>query len=259
MPSITLQCPYSQNELTVSPDEVLETYFFGIKLIGKDGQTLSNQVIRNFIQVATEDVEDLLSIKVLPQIVSEDKDFWLDEWTAWGYIRVAYPVKKPYDLKGYINDVVQITYPQEWLSTRKSSEETYFRNLYLVPTNGTATTNSAIFSGVTPHLGFFGNKQIPNYWRVVYCTGFSKMPKDLLNYIGKLASIDLFNIAGDMILDPGIGSQSIGIDGLSQSVSTVRSGKDSIYGARITSYSKEIEQQRVALKGRYAGFEMTSL
>jgi len=259
MPSITLKCPYGQNEMVMSPTEMLETYFYGIDIC-KNGKVISNEMMKMYLQAATEEVEKALDIKIVPQIVAEDQDFWLNDWKAWGYIKMTYPIRKAHELKGFINDVQQIVYPQEWLSSRRTSDgELYFRNLYLVPTNGAATTNAVVFSGITPHLGFFGNKQIPNYWRAQYCTGFDKVPKDLLNFIGKMAAINLFHILGDIILGAGIASQSIGIDSLSQSIATTSSATNAGYGARVTGYLKDMKASWPNLKSYYKGFTMTSL
>ena len=260
MPSLTLKCTYRQNELVMSPTELLETYFYGIKITDNDGKAMSDSMLRFYIQSATEEVEKALDLKILPQVIKEDQDFWLQDWKAWGYIRFTYPVKKAFKLDGFINDVIQITYPTEWLSARATTDgNLYYRNMYLVPTNGAATTNSVVFSGITPHLGFFGNKQIPNYWKGTYCTGFDKTPKDLQNYIGKLAAINVFHILGDIIIGAGIASQSIGIDGLSQSISTTSSATNAGYGARITGYLADMKRQWPAIKAFYKGFTMTAL
>ena len=73
----------------------------------------------------------------------------------------------------------------------------------------------------------------PNYWHAKYLTGFKKIPNDLLNVLGMLASINVLNIAGDIILGAGIASYSLSLDGLSQSISSTSSATNSGYGARI--------------------------
>ena len=244
----------------MSPTEMLETYFYGIKLTAQDGKIISEEMMKFYLQAALEEVENSLDIKMIPQIISEDKDFQFNDYMAWGYMVMTYPIVEGFKLEGYINDVIQIEYPKEWLSVKQTNDKKNFsRNLHLVPTNGTATSNSVVFSGITPHLGFFGNKQIPNYWRPQYCTGFHKLPFDLLNFIGKMASINVFHILGDIILGAGIASQSIGIDSLSQSISTTSSATNAGYGARVTGYIADMKMQWPKLKGFYKGFTMTSL
>jgi len=136
--------------------------------------------------------------------------------------------------------------------------ENYIQGTYsLVPGNSSARTNAIVYSGKTPHLGYLGRTQIPNYWRITYCTGFNKIPNDLKNFIGKLAAINIFHILGDLILGAGIASQSIGIDGLSQSISTTSSATNAGYGARIIGYSDDLKRQKTTLEAYYRGFNMT--
>ena len=52
----------------------------------------------------------------------------------------------------------------------------------------------------------------------------------------------LVGIAGDLILGAGIAAQSIGVDGLSQSISSTSSATNAGYGARIIQYQKEIAE-----------------
>jgi hypothetical protein len=259
MASLTLSCPYYQNKRVISAVEMLELYFYGISLTDQDGKVISTQMMEFYLDAATEEIEKELQIKIMPTIVMENSDFVYDDYRSWGYTRWTYPVKEAYALVGFIGDVEQITYPAEWISIKRSNDHIQFRNTFLVPTNGTATTNSIVYSGVSPSIGFFGNRSVPNYWTLTYCTGFDKAPKDILNFIGKMASINLFHILGDIILGAGIASQSIGIDGLSQSISTTSSATNAGYGARVSGYIADNKAALPKLKAVYKGFEMTSL
>ena len=259
MPSLTLRAPYKRNQGVMSPSEMIETYFFGISLCDADGNKISSDVLQLYLESATEEIENYLDIKIQKQIIEEDLGFWLYDWKNWGYIRTSYPVVKPQLIEGFINDVRQITYPQSWLSARRTNDgKTYFRTVNLVPTNGTTGANSQIYSGITPHLGFYGNKNIPNYWQITYCTGFDKVPSDLLNAIGKLAAINVFHIMGDLILGAGIASQSIGIDGLSQSIATTSSATNAGYGARVSGYLADLKLSMPKLRAFYKGMNLTS-
>lgn len=64
------------------------------------------------------------------------------------------------------------------------------------------------------------------------------MPMDLINLTGKLATFGPLGIAGDLILGAGIAAQSIGVDGLSQSISSTSSATNAGYGARINPISE---------------------
>ena len=261
MPSVTYTAKYNKNdELVISPEELQELYFFGTPIVDPNGSGMSTESIRYYIKAAQTEVEQWLNIKLNKQIIEEEKDFHWADFQSWGYIRLTYPIVEPVSLFGFISDVQQIQYPTEWLSVRKTSDgQLYHNNLYLVPGNSSARTNAIVYSGITPHLGFLGRTQIPNYWKITYCTGFDSIPENLKNFIGKLAAINIFHILGDIILGAGIANQSISIDGLSQSVATTASATNSGYGARIQGYWNDLKVQRQILQSYYRGFIMTAM
>jgi hypothetical protein len=257
MPTQAFKFVIPKNEnIVISPSELLEIYFFGIPMKTQDGKQMADHVIKTYIRSAQEEVEGYLNIKINKQVIEERRDFNREDYRDWGFVRTSYPVVEPLSLIGNINDVQQVLYPVEWLSARTSSDGIgHFRNLYLVPSG----TKAAQYSGITPHVGYFGAAHIPQYWKVRYCTGFESVPADILNIIGKMASINLFHIMGDLILGAGIASQSIGIDGLSQSISTTSSATNAGYGARVTGYLDDLKIGLPRLKAKYDGFEMISL
>ena len=108
-------------------------------------------------------------------------------------------------------------------------------------------------------FGDFADPYSVKYWRVRYLTGFTEIPTDLLNVIGKTAAINIFHIAGDLILGAGIASFSLGVDGLSQSISSTSSATNAGYGARILGYQDDIKKMMPILIAKYGGFTVTTL
>ena len=173
---------------------------------------------------------------------------------SWGYMRTSYPVSAAFELKGFVNTVQQMDIPSAWLSTKSSNDESKFRQIHVVPVSSIGVQYTTIYNGVVP-LGFYSNQNIPNYWRSVYCTGFTKVPADLLNVIGKLGAINVFHVLGDLILGtPGLSSKSISIDGLSQSYQTQGS-----YKQRIDAYLKDLELSLPRLYNYYKGITVLSM
>ena len=131
---------------------------------------------------------------------------------SWGYIRTMYPIAFIDNLEGWINDVCQITYPREWLSIKKQESVAIYRNIYLIPNTGsksgaTMTQNSLIYNGLSPHLGWFGQSYIPNYWRPRYVTGWDKIPADLFEFVAKAAAINVLSVIGDVLYGIGIAAR----------------------------------------------------
>lgn len=242
------------DELVFNLSEFIDSYFLGIPLIDKQGNSISNFVISDSISAAQLEIENYLSIKLKKQIIFEEKDYTKEDWLSWGYLRVTYPVNEIYELKGFVNSVQQMDLPREWLSIKRSNDNLKFRQIHVVPISSSSIQTSLIYNGVVP-LGFFQNQNIPNYWKVVYTTGFDIVPIDLYNIVGKLASLNLFHILGDLILgSPGVVAKSISIDGLSQSYSTQSGFKN-----RIDSYLKDLELTLPRLYNYYKGITCLSL
>lgn len=263
--TLDLEISYNKNTREIlSPEELKDLYFYGIVIQDRSGKSLPNSTYSHFIKAAQQEIEKYLGIKVVSQIIEESLDFYLDEFKAWGYIQTTYPVVKPFKTTGFLGSVRQIDYPQGWLTSKRTSDgETYARKIFMVPTQSAeVTTNGAsiLYSGVLPYTSLTSFNTIPNYWSVVYCTGFKKIPEDLLDIIGKLAAIGLFNIGGDIALGiGGYSGYSLSIDGLSQSITTTNSPTNAAYGARIDNYRKEILASLTRLKTYYRGVTITCM
>ena len=244
----------------LSPSELKDLYFFGVPLIDQQGNVMSDQTISTYIQSAQEEIEHYLDIKLNKQIFKENLDFSRSDWMQWGFLRTTYPVNEVFTLNGFVNKVQQVQVPNEWLSIKKASRSNMkFRQVHVVAVGSTiGVSHNMIYNGVAP-FAFLNNAHIPNYWEVEYCTGFDVIPKDLLNFIGKLAAVNIFHIMGDLILGAGIASQSIGIDGLSQSISTTSSATNAGYGARVGGYLDDLKNSLPKIEGYYKGYQITAL
>jgi len=262
---LNLSSKYRKNEgLVLSPSELQSTYFYGINILDKSGKELSQETYRFFIQAAQQEVEKHLGIRLSKQIITESLDFYGDEFRSFGFIQTTYPVVKPLKLVGYLGQVKQLEYPGEWLSCRSTSDgETYYRRIFIIPTQNTTISQSGVsmlYSGVLPNIGMLNWNHLPNYWTATYCTGFEKIPRDIVDVVGKLASVGIFNIAGDLVLGTaGIANYSLSIDGLSQSIGTTSSAENSAYSARILMYNKEIKETLKKLENYYRNIAVTSM
>lgn len=265
MPTVKLKISYTKNEgLLISPSDLVELYLTGIPLCYPNGGSVSEETIKQKILAAQQELEDYLSIKLNRQIVEENQDFNINEYKQWGCIKTVFPIYEPISLEGKINEIRQVNYPKEWLSVKRGTDKTKFRNLFLIPnTDGGAamTQNSFVFSGITPHMGFFGTSHIPNYWNIKYISGWNadEMPNDLVDTVAKYAAIQMLGITGDLIYGAGIGNQSISLDGISQTYSTTKGGGKGAFSGRMAQYSEELANKLKALKAEYLGISFRVL
>jgi hypothetical protein len=268
MGSISFNINFNKNEgLLISPSELLDTYLPGIPLCYPSGGQISSDSIKQKIKAAQIQLENFLSIKFQKQQIEERQDFTKSEYLRWGYIKTVYPIMKPLGLKGMINDIQQVQYPDSWLSTKRGTDNVSFRNLFLIPNTGSSvgataeTSNSFVYNGMTFNLSFFASDYIPNYWKINYCTGWDdgKVPMDLLDTVAKIASIQVLAMSGDIIFGAGIGNQSISIDGISQSYSTTKGGGKGAFSGRIEQYKAEVVEALARLKAEYVGITFRML
>ncbi len=259
MGSLTLIIAYEKNKgLVFNSTELKNLVFTGIALQDQFGNPIPEDTINFYIDAAQREVENDLSVKFVRQAYTETKDFVQDDYVQWGYINTLYPAVKAYSVQGFLNTTLQINYPQEWLGTKSQSEEgIWYRSINLVPIAGPSSSivGNIGLTGTFPYMGLMSNRQLPNFFSLVYFTGFNKVPADILNYISKTAAINLFYNLGDIITGiPGVASKSISIDGLSQNVNTMRG-----FLNRIESYKKDLERQRQLLHARYGSLTFGAL
>lgn len=256
MPTLTLDVVYNINkELVISSSELQALYLSG--LLSRINVSLPNEAYEHLIAAAQAEVEKVLGIKLQRQIIDESLDFYLDDFRHFSYIPSTYPVIKAFTLYGFLAQVKQIEYPTVWLSSRKTSDgETYFRQIFIVPAQAAivqVSGASMAYSGVMSSIGTMSFKNIPNYWNMVYCTGFEKIPQDILGLIGKLATVGVLNQLGNLVLGiPGASSTSLSIDGLSQSVSIQNPFRE-----QIKAYLQDIENSLKRLSSYYRGISLT--
>lgn len=263
MGQLTLTMKYRKNEgLLLSPTEMFSLYLYGIKIQAGDGTAFSTESMRFYIQAAQQEIENFFNLKLVYQFIALEKltFYRADYWQSFPILFTNYPVNKPISLTGRFNQLEQISYPTQWLTNTQNSYGQYKRRVSIVPTGTAVATANAevILSGLTTQLGSQHFLMIPDYWDLQYITGFKldQIPMDLINLTGKLASFGPLGIAGDLILGAGIASQSLGVDGLSQSISSTSSATNAGYGARLVQYEREIKATIPRIKLVYDEIKM---
>lgn len=260
---INLNSKYSfKSDSILSTADLKTAYLAGINLNApnKRGEVLSEESISQQISFAQREVERILDIKLSLQKVSHSNSFYRDDWVAWGYIPVSYPVVYPCSLIGQLGAIAHINYPKDWISSKRSSDQRHTRKVYITPYSRNAQTYTSGLLNTPFHNTFNNSSNIPNYWNIEYITGYDIPPIDLISIVGKLAAINVLVFVGDLLLPiPGAASYSISLDGLSQNTSTVANAKTGIYGARISQLTEEITSQIPNLLEYYKGITFAVL
>jgi hypothetical protein len=257
MATIQLQSKFNVVNEPLSVDSLIVQYLTGIPLQTANGQSMSYELIEQKIKNAVSELERYLDIKITKQVVYETKDYSALDWVQWNSIRTTYPIQEVFELKGKIGPSDQISYPKDWISVRSRNDDNANRSLFVVAGSASSSAQPIMVSGILPHLTYRSSQWIPNYWHIVYVSGFEKVPHIITSFIGKFAAMQVLSILGDGLYKPGISSSSISIDGLSQSTSSTFSAQGGIFAGRVKQYADELKQSLSDLRAYYKGISVS--
>lgn len=191
----------------------------------------------------------------VPTFVQADWDRVVDAVTYarpaaghWINFRMPYfPIIEFYTLYGKVSNVRIVDIALEWIETHERGGF-----VELVPFNQEVAFN---FIGLL-YAGSLNNPiPIPNFWNFDALVGFRDTPSALIELIGKYAAINALTLVGQAFR-PGIGSQSVSRDGVSESVSYLTSGMYGIFSATIKTYQEWIDKNLPMFGGAYTGVNM---
>lgn len=239
-----------------TPNTIRDDYLFGIPLVDEDGNEYASRNIDKWITRAVGWLETQLQIKIAPTVITtEHHDYYVDEYQQFCYIQLhQYPVISVESLVASYAGQDIMTFPQDWIHIYRESGQ-----LQLVPTTGSLSqVLLGQGSGVLLPLITGRLSHMPHLFKVDYTAGFpeDEVPPDIVDMIAMKACIGVLNVMGDILLGAGIASQSVSIDGLSESITTTQSAENSAYSARIRQYEREIKNQLPELKNYYKGLRL---
>lgn len=223
----------------VTVDELKKVYLFGIDIIADNGQALPDEAYQKYIDNAVSLLEHDLDISIFEREETEFRDYSYNEYMDWGYMQLNnFPVIEIDSIDMvYFRDQdgnpesVQ-TIPKSWIRLQKHDGIIRF-----VPNNKFAANLQVSGTGAFfPEI--LRSTTVPHLWRIIYRHGFEagKIPAAINQAVASLAAIQALSIAGNLVIGAGIASQSISLDGLSQSINTTSSAENSAYSATLKEY-----------------------
>jgi hypothetical protein len=237
-----------------TPESMKKRTLFGIPLYSYlTQQVVEDETIQYYIDAAMSELEHILDLYISPIEFDERHDYsrHMQFW-SFGYMKVDHaPIKnvKKYELtfnNGTTNGQILVDIPLEFIHTQPQEG-----TIQLVPANG--VTISGLIVSLYSGLGFhaFSSQAISNWpgaIHVVYEAGFdtNKIPALLSSLIENMAA-KMFLSSISPVLFPH-NSTSVGIDGVSQSVSTMG---PAFLQNRLNDLDKIIEKQLDAARGYY--------
>ncbi|MHA2426502.1 MAG: hypothetical protein ACXADB_00480 [Candidatus Hermodarchaeia archaeon] len=248
-------------------DDIRYTMMFGIDCVGSDTaeSEFSDEQFDQLVLEAMSEFESYLTLDIRKKVyktfgvvsqanytrarlwrngvdyTDEDDpyDFDPQQWAEYGFIQLRHwpliSVERAVwysPVKGEVMDMVD----SEWLRLHKQ-----FGQIRMFPKGGFTYGPYSVYG---PLWTGMGAKRYPGAFEFDYTTGYESsdfVPDGLRACIGKYATIKALAVVGDGLL-AGFSSQSISLDGLSESFSSTQSATSAYFGARIKQYSDEIKE-----------------
>jgi hypothetical protein len=227
-PTNALESSWIKVEPLVTPEQIRSRHLFGIPLVSgmKDPLTGKSQVytddlIKDTIDRAVAIVEAETHLDIFPVQHQEKHPFDRQEYQSFGYFRVRHRPVSSVQKLAITPPSGQELYivPNEWIETGYLVHG----QINLIPLgNAIAYGNVAqVGSGGALFLNVFGQQPwTPAFWAITYTSGFpdGMIPKILNELIGVVAAMEVLGALAATYAKSN--SHSLGIDGLSQSIST---------------------------------------
>lgn len=224
----------SLDDLTA--DYLLQNYLTGFKFTDANNQELPPGFYEEKLANAIAKFENITHIDVLQRaVVGEKHDYHTNDYLNYAYMQMfRVPATAVSEVRAVYptGQVIQV-FPSEWC--RLSVEHGQF---HLVPTSGSLA--QVMLGGGNGYLPFIfaGLSYLPQLWEVDYTSGFppDAIPRGIFQAICKMAAIEILTAMSDLIGPLGIASSSLGIDGMSQSISRQLPA----FKARIDAYKTDL-------------------
>lgn len=244
--------------------EMQNRVIFGIPLFDSNGNPFPDDLLQSYLDSAIAWVEQTLNIVIQPREEEEHHDYMASDYINWNFIKLwKKPILEVKSLEMWYGDRKMMSIPKEWLKVDHIAG-----HIQIFPVSG-------ISGGIIINAGGgiyqpLINGQIgyaPQMWKVTYSAGMKEgeetqvvrtttIHPTLKDVIYRKAAMGVLGVWGDLIIGAGIANQSVGIDGLSQSIGTTQSAMFGGASSRIKQLQEDIDNMLPALRAYYGGIDM---
>ena len=249
----------------------VKAYMFGLQVVDpKTGKPIGDEFYENAIQSAMAQVEQELDIAIFPRLEVEHQDYHSENFNSYMYTHVyKRPIIQVEKLQLELNGRGMYSYPSRWWTVYNLSGHIEIMPSPLMMAGG-GGGNSFMSGNVQPYpvspivRPGTGKTFAPQMIHVEYIAGLlprkhgaynrqHEMPATMEKIILKVAVREIFELWGRLLIQPGLASTSISIDGISQSMGTTQSAMYGAVSADITQINADIAELKKALQGYFGG------
>lgn len=227
-PDNATETTWNRLEPLITAEQVRYRHLFGIPLVSamKDpltgkAQVMTDDLIKDTIDRSISMAESDTGLDIFPIRQKEKHPFDRNEFNSFGYFRVEHRPVATIDKVTMTpsNNVDIYSVPLEWVETAYLPRG----QINIIPLFAATGYNSPVATGNVgaAFLAVLGSHQwVPAFWQIEYTSGFPDglLPKIVNELIGTIAAMEVLGLLAATYAKSS--SHSLGIDGMSQSVST---------------------------------------
>jgi len=251
--------------INFSTEEMKQRVIFGIPLFDSEGNPFPEDLLQSYLDSAINWAEQTLGIAIQPRDEEENHDYIASDYMNWNYLRLwKKPILEIETVEMVYGNARMFNIPNDWLKIDRLSGV-----IQIFPISGSAGGLIINAGGgawqplIHGQMGY-----APQMWRIKYKAGMTEseerqvyrqttihpMLKDL---IYRKTAMGVMGVWGDLIIGAGIANQSVGVDGLNQSIGTTQSAMFGGASARIKQLQEDIDGMLPTLQAYYGGINMT--
>jgi hypothetical protein len=228
-PENAVEADYGRLEPTISPDQLKYRFLFGIPLVSQirdpitgQAQILTDDALKDLVSGAMQQAELETGLDIRPVLRKEKKPFDRNTYESYGFFQLEHtPVSNLKHLAVTpANGQEVYSVPLEWVETALAVRG----QINIIPMTAAFIQGGYVPAGTSGAAYFFavlGQRHwVPAYWEIQYVSGFPDglVPRTVNDLIGTIAAMDILSMLGATY--GRAQSYSLGLDGLSQSIST---------------------------------------
>lgn len=197
----------------ITPDYVRNNYLWGLDIRDASGNPLPDSVLSAYIESAQDRLQRALNVQIEPRQFVEEHDYYVQDYQSWAYIDLyRRPIISIDKVEMVFTNYSVLEFNKEWVRASHGKGQ-----IQLFPTFGALGTVMITSSGMWLPIIFRQWQYAPKLWRITYTAGFDPVPDALKELLAKMVCVNLAETFMDLVVGPNVGSQSITVDGVSQS------------------------------------------
>jgi hypothetical protein len=237
-------------------DELRDNYLFGLPLTDNYGNEYPDSFYRYYIEAAVAYIERRLDVRLTPTVITDEKHpFYRQDYNKFIYLQLYNkPLHSVQEVRMVLPTETRIiTFSNTWVRPDYDAA-----TIEVVPGTGSITAVALGLSSLWAPIINGMMDYVPDILRVDYTAGYRRgqVPRDIVELIGKVASMGPLAIIGDLLLGPGVSGSTVTLDALMTNVRSTKESGQTAFSGRIKQYREDIRNDIREMRRTIHGIRM---